>query len=255
MNHKSSSNNADTITAAILVIGDEILSGRTKDANINYIARHLTEIGIILMEVRVIGDHEPTIITALNKLRHQYDYLFTTGGIGPTHDDITAPSVAKAFSTPLILDERAIDMMKKIYTDQDLTDARLRMARIPEGAQLIENSISFAPGFMIENVIVLAGVPAIMQVMLDAVTSKLRVGMKIYSININLDYPESIIAKGLEELQREYLKVSMGSYPFFKDGTIGTQLVLRSTNKTDLKSAEAKLHARLNTLGLVIKSS
>ena len=253
MNHKSSSNKSDTITAAILVIGDEILSGRTKDANINYIARHLTKVGITLMEVRVIGDHEETIISALNELRQQYDYLFTTGGIGPTHDDITAPSVAKAFSTPLILDERAIDMMKQRYTDQDLTDARLRMARIPEGAELIENSISFAPGFMIENVIVLAGVPAIMQVMLDAVTSKLRVGMKIYSINIDLDHPESIIAKDLEELQREYSDVSMGSYPFFNNGILGTQLVLRSTNITELKSAEAKILACLNTLGLKIK--
>jgi len=246
MNNKNSTENPDIITAAILVIGDEILSGRTKDANINYIACHLTEIGIRLTEVRVIGDDGDTIIASLNQLRADYDYVFTTGGIGPTHDDITAPSVAKAFSVPLVIDERALDMMKVRYRDDQLTEARRRMARIPEGAELIENQISFAPGFMIENVIVMAGVPAIMHVMLDAVTPKLRVGKKMYSVTIVYEHPESTIAKDLETLQKQFPEVSMGSYPYFKDGTLGTQLVLRSTNKTQLNSAKSALVIRLN---------
>lgn len=255
MNNNKEPDRTEIVSAAILVIGDEILSGRTKDANSNYIARHLTEIGIRLMQVRVIGDDEEAIIGALNELRANYDYLFTTGGIGPTHDDITAASVAKALSVPLIVDERAIDMMRQRYAEHELTEARLRMARVPEGAQLIANSISFAPGFMIENVIVMAGVPAIMQVMLDAVTPMLRVGKKMHSVTIILDRPESTVARDLQELQQDHPAVCMGSYPFFKDGVLGTQLVLRSTSKTALKSAEKALNDRLIKLGLMTKLS
>jgi len=255
MNSKKIPAKTEIVTAGILVIGDEILSGRTKDVNINYIAKHLTEIGIRLIEARVIGDEEDQIIGALNEMRANYDYLFTTGGIGPTHDDITAPSVAKAFGLALIVDKRAIELMRERFADHQISDTRLRMARVPEGAQLIENSISFAPGFKIENVIVMAGVPAIMQVMLDAVTPMLRVGKKMYSVTIILDRPESIIAQDLKELQDQYLSVSMGSYPFFKSGRLGTQIVLRSTSKTDLNLARNALNDRLITRGLMTKQS
>ena len=246
MNNKTSNETPEIITAAILVIGDEILSGRTKDANVNYMACHFTKIGIRLMEVRVVGDEEAAIIEALDGLRKKFDYVFTTGGIGPTHDDITAPTVAKALDVRLNIDDRAIDMMKLKYSDHELNDVRLRMARIPEGAQLIENTVSFAPGFMIENIIVLAGVPAIMQVMLDAVTPKLRVGKKIYSTTLIHPHPESTVATALEELQEIYKDVSVGSYPFFKDGSLGTQLVLRSVNIDSLNTAKESLSQRLS---------
>jgi len=248
MNKKSSNKRPEIVTAAILIIGDEILSGRTKDSNVNYIACHLTEIGIRLREVRVIGDDEEAIITSLNELRAQHDYVFTTGGIGPTHDDITAQAVANALRVPLIEDARALDMMRQHYSDDKLTAARRRMALVPEGAQLIQNSISFAPGFMIKNVITMAGVPAIMQVMLDDITPKLRVGKLMQSITIVYNQPESTIAAKLEELQCQYTDVSFGSYPFFKDGNVGTQLVLRSTNKSHLNSAKKALNNYLESL-------
>ena len=248
MNKKSSNNTPEIVTAAILIIGDEILSGRTKDSNVNYIACHLTKIGIRLMEVHVIGDDEETIISSLNTLRNRYDYVFTTGGIGPTHDDITAQSVANALHVPLIEDGRALDMMRQHYTDDKLTPARRRMARVPEGAQLIQNSISFAPGFMIKNIITMAGVPAIMQVMLDDITPKLQVGKLMHSTTIVHNQPESTIAAKLEELQHQYADVSLGSYPFFKDGNVGTQLVLRSTNKSHLNSAKEALNNYLDSI-------
>src|SRR6201992_4425753 len=154
---------SEIVTAGILVIGDEILSGRTKDKNIGFIAEYLTNIGISLKEVRVGADEEPEIISALNALRHRYSYVFTTGGIGPTHDDITADSVAKAFGVPIGEDPRAIELLLQRIKPEDLNAARRRMARIPEGASLVQNAVSKAPGFMLDNVIVMAGVPAIMQ--------------------------------------------------------------------------------------------
>lgn len=170
-----------SVTAAILVIGDEILSGRTKDKNIGYIAEYLTNIGIDLREVRVVPDVEEEIVAAVNALRSRYTHLFTTGGIGPTHDDITADCVAKAFGVPIDVDERAVKLLLERIPKADLYEARLRMARIPEGADLIENSVSKAPGFSIGNVHVMAGVPTIMQAMLDAVTPRLKTGKKMLS--------------------------------------------------------------------------
>src|SRR5580658_10725223 len=164
------------VTAALLVIGDEILSGRTKDKNIGYIAEYLTNIGIDLKEVRVVPDEEPEIVTALNALRARYTYVFTTGGIGPTHDDITADAVAKAFGVAIGEDPRALAVMMQRYQPADLTPARRRMARIPEGAELIENPVSKAPGFRIGNVYVLAGVPAVMQAMLDFAVKSMKTG-------------------------------------------------------------------------------
>jgi len=170
---------SESVTAAILVIGDEILSGRTKDKNIGHIAEYVGALGIDLREVRVVPDEEDEIVAALNALRARYTYVFTTGGIGPTHDDITADSVAKALGRTIDVDPRAVALMRERYAEGELNAARLRMARIPEGAELIENPISKAPGFMVENVIVMAGVPSIMQAMLDAVAPRLRTGARM----------------------------------------------------------------------------
>src|SRR5688572_11848690 len=172
---------AEVITAAILVIGDEILSGRTKDKNIGYIAEYLTNIGIDLSEVRVVPDIEEEIVEALNALRRRYTYVFTTGGIGPTHDDITADCVAKAFGVSIDYDPRAVAIMRERFADDELNEARMRMTRIPAGADLVPNKISRAPGFWIGNVIVMAGVPSIMQAMLDEVAPKLQTNIKMLS--------------------------------------------------------------------------
>ncbi len=241
---------ADTeiITAAVLVIGDEILSGRTKDKNIGYIADHLTAIGIQLKEVRVVPDDEAEIVGAVNALRARYTYVFTTGGIGPTHDDITADCIAKAFGVAIDVDPRALAIMKPAYAKRglEMTPARLRMARLPEGSELVQNSISTAPGFKIGNVIVMAGIPNIMQVMLDAVTPQLKTGRKMVSETIELLRPEGEIAEMFGNHQKEFPDVSMGSYPFVRDTKVfGTHLVLRSTSPERLAVALAGLKVKL----------
>jgi len=237
----------DIVTAAVLVIGDEILSGRTKDKNIGYIAEHCTAIGIQVREVRVVPDVEDEIVAAVNGLRARYDYVFTTGGIGPTHDDITADSIAKAFEVGIDVDPRALALLKPYYENRgmELTPGRLRMARIPDGAELIENSLSVAPGFMIGNVITLAGVPNVMQVMLDAITPRLRTGKKMHSMSIDLQVPEGTIADLFGQHQKAYPSVSMGSYPTFRDNRPCTQLVLRSTDPELLTEAVEGLKAKL----------
>jgi molybdenum cofactor synthesis domain-containing protein len=239
------------VTAALLVIGDEILSGRTKDKNIGHIADHLTAIGIQMKEVRIVADEEAEIVAAVNALRSRYDYLFTTGGIGPTHDDITADSVAKAFGVGIDVDERALAPMRAYFQRRgvELTPARMRMARIPFGAELVENSISIAPGFMLGNVIVMAGIPSIMQVMLDAATKFLKTGKKMLSTAMDLHRPEGEIAEMFGALQKRYPDVPMGSYPFQRDGKPGTQLVLRSIDAARLAAAEAELKAELAARG------
>ena len=245
------SSNSDIITAAVLVIGDEILSGRTKDKNIGHIADHLTAIGIQLKEVRVVPDDEGEIVGAVNTLRAKYTYLFTTGGIGPTHDDITADAVAKAFGVGIDVDERALTPMKAYYAQRgvELTPARLRMARLPFGSELVENSVSIAPGFKLDNVIVMAGVPHIMHVMLEAATKFLKTGKKMLSVGIDLHRPEGEIAAMFEAHQKRYPEVPMGSYPFIRDGKPGTQLVLRSTDATLLAQAESELKMQLAARG------
>ena len=243
-----------TVTAAVLVIGDEILSGRTKDQNIGWIADHLTAIGIQLKEVRVVPDEEAEIVGAVNALRARYTYLFTTGGIGPTHDDITADCVAKAFGARIDVDPRALALMKPYYEKRgiELTPARLRMARLPEGSELVENQVSIAPGFKIGNVIVMAGVPKIMQVMLDAVTPMLKTGRQMLSDQIELFRPEGEIADLFGAHQKEFPDVAMGSYPFQRDGRIfGTNLVLRSTDPARLAAAMAGLKAKLAAKGML----
>jgi molybdopterin-biosynthesis enzyme MoeA-like protein len=242
---ESLNTSGEEVTAALLVIGNEILSGRTKDKNIGFVASHCTGIGIRLKEVRVVADGEAAIIGAVNTLRNAYTYVFTTGGIGPTHDDITADCIARAFGVSIDIDPRAVALMRERYAEADLTPVRLRMARIPAGAELIENSVSKAPGFMIGNVIVMAGVPAIMQAMLLEVTPQLKTGAKLLSECIRVNVPESKVAMPLAGCQRAFPSVTMGSYPFCEDGRYGTNLVLTSADAALLAQAKADFIARL----------
>lgn len=236
----------ETITAAVLIIGDEILSGRTRDRNTGTIAAHLDAIGIALREVRVVADDTDDIVAAVDALRHRYTYLFTTGGIGPTHDDLTADSIGAAFGVPVETDPRAVAMMEAAYAARGiaLTPARLRMARIPAGADLIANSVSAAPGFRIGNVFVLAGVPDIMESMLLAATHCLRTGAKINSVSIVVRHAEGEIADLFAAHQRTFPDVSMGSYPSFTADGYRTELVLRGPDAARLEAAREGL-ARL----------
>jgi molybdenum cofactor synthesis domain-containing protein len=235
------------VTAALLVIGDEILSGRTADRNIHYVARHMTRVGIRLKEVRVVPDEEDAIVGAVNELRARYTYLFTTGGIGPTHDDITADAVAKALGVGIGHDERALALLHAFFAKRKLepTPARLRMARIPHGASLIRNAISVAPGFRFGNVIVLAGVPEVMQVMLDDITPQLDTGAVMQSTTIKLNRAEGEVADIFAAHQKTFPDVTMGSYPSFSDGRISTQFVLRSTDSKRLSAATSALELML----------
>jgi molybdenum cofactor synthesis domain-containing protein len=239
----------DAVTAAILVIGDEILSGRTKDKNIGYIAEYLTNIGVDLKEVRVVPDEEAEIVAAVNALRARYTYLFTTGGIGPTHDDITADCVAKAFGVGIDVDERARAMLLERIKPEDLNEARLRMARIPFGAELVANPVSKAPGFRLGNVIVMAGVPSIMQAMLDEVAPTLDTGARMIATTVEAgDLPEGLYAAGLAEIAKAHAGVSIGSYPSFGPSGFRNQIVARAKDGAALAaaaSAVSDLVARL----------
>jgi molybdenum cofactor synthesis domain-containing protein len=237
------------VTAAVLVIGNEILSGRTKDANLNYIATGLTEIGIRLMEARVVPDIEARIVEAVNALRRQYDYVFTTGGIGPTHDDITSESIAKAFGVKWALDPRAEKLLRDHYGDADLTEARLRMAHVPQGASLIDNPVSIAPGFRMENVHVMAGVPAICRAMFDGIKSSLTPGDKVHAKTVGGFIGEGVIAKDLGLLQQRYPALDIGSYPFFRQGRFGASFVIRGTDEAAIAKAAEELRAIIRNLG------
>jgi molybdenum cofactor synthesis domain-containing protein len=225
------------VTAALLVIGEEILSGRTQDANTAHIAAYLTRVGIALREVRVVADDVAEIATAINELRRRYTYLFTTGGIGPTHDDVTTDAIGEAFGVAVAVRDDAVASMREHYSDEDLSPARLRMARIPEGASLIHNAISRAPGYMLENVIVMAGVPRIMQVMLDEVMPRLVKGRPLRAHSIRLDVAEGDLAPPLAALQTAHPNVQIGSYPFFETDRKGTHVVLRAADDAMLQSA------------------
>ena len=236
----------DVVTAAILVIGDEILSGRTKDKNIGYIAEYLTNIGIDLREVRVVPDVEEEIVAAVNALRARYDHVLTTGGIGPTHDDITADAIAKAFGVGIDFDPRAVAILAERYGKADLNEARMRMARLPAGSELIANPVSKAPGFSIGNVHVMAGVPAIMQAMLDGLAARLPTGAKMLSRSVPAGMGEGRIAARLAEVQKRFPDVMIGSYPGF-DPQAGftTTLVLRSRDEARLGEATIAVEAML----------
>jgi molybdenum cofactor synthesis domain-containing protein len=237
------------ITAAILVIGDEILSGRTKDKNIGYIAEYLTAIGVDLREVRVVPDVEEEIVEALNALRHRYTYVFTTGGIGPTHDDITAECVAKAFGVPIDYDPRAVALLKQRFQGPDLNEARMRMTRIPHGAELVTNKVSLAPGFWIGNVIVMAGVPTIMQAMMDEVGPKLKTGKQMLSESVRADAREGDIGTELGEIAKAHPDVTIGSYPFFDDKSgPNTNVVVRSRDPEKLAAAKIAVERMLEAV-------
>jgi molybdenum cofactor synthesis domain-containing protein len=235
----------EIITAAVLVIGDEILSGRTKDKNSGYIAEYLTNIGIDVREVRVVPDVENEIVAALNALRHRYSYVFTTGGIGPTHDDITAESVAKAFGVPIDVDPRARALLLTRIAEKDLNEARLRMARIPAGADLIPNKVSAAPGFRIGNVIVMAGIPSVMQAMLDEVAPTLKTSVRMLSETVRARLREGDIGTPLGEIAKAHPGVMIGSYPFQEDGRPDTNVVLRSRDPVKLAAAKTAVEEML----------
>lgn len=237
-----------SITAALLVIGDEILSGRTKDKNIGTIADFCTDMGIELCEVRVISDETDEIVAALNALRTRFTYVFTTGGIGPTHDDITADAVARAFGVALPVNEEARRILEEQYQTTDVSPARLRMARVPVGATLIKNIVSGAPGFVMGNVHVMAGVPKIMQAMLEAIAPTLETGAKMQSRAVDCGVGESTVSAGLGALQEDYPTIKMGSYPTMGRLPIYTQLVLRSTDEALLDEATEKVRAMVKAI-------
>lgn len=230
-------------TAAMLVIGDEILSGRTRDANMHHLAGQLTEAGITLAEVRVVSDDHDAIVRALNDLRDTWDTVFTSGGIGPTHDDITADAVADAFDAHIDVrdDARALLAAHYARTGAELNAARLRMARIPEGATLIDNPVSIAPGFSIGNVHVMAGVPSVFQAMVATVLPTLTGGEPMLSTSTRIDRGEGDIAGPLGVLAQDYADLSVGSYPFQKDGKFGSNIVIRGQDRARLEEATARL--------------
>ncbi|HVV62826.1 MAG TPA: molybdopterin-binding protein [Pseudolabrys sp.] len=248
----------EIVTAAVLVIGDEILSGRTKDKNIGYIADYLTALGIDLREVRVVPDVEEEIVGALNALRKKFTYVFTTGGIGPTHDDITADCVAKAFGVSIGHHPEAVEILRERMAKigGELNEARLRMARIPEGAKLVYNKVSGAPGFWIGNVITMAGVPAIMQAMLDEVAPKLKTGAKMLSETIRADAKEGDVGTELGQIAKANPDVIIGSYPFF-DEKLGpnTNIVVRSRDPQKLGAAKAAVEGMLVQVKAALQKS
>jgi molybdenum cofactor synthesis domain-containing protein len=240
-----------TWTAALLVIGDEILSGRTQDKNVSQVALWLNEQGIRLAEVRVVPDDIGRIGEALNALRVRYDYLFTTGGIGPTHDDITVDAVAAAFGVPVIVHSEARRILEDYYRERDvaLTEARLRMARTPQGAELIRNPFSGAPGVKMGNVYILAGVPDIAASMLEALTGTLEGGRPMVSVTVGARTPESEVADLLRETEAAHPGVAIGSYPFFKDGRYGSNFVIRSDDGELARLTGEDLVERLRLVG------
>lgn len=242
---------AKTYTAALLIIGNEILSGRTTDTNLPYIAGRLNELGIRLSEVRVVPDIEADIVAAVDALRARNSYVFTTGGIGPTHDDITAECMAKAFGRPLIEHAEARRRLEERYAETgiELNEARLRMARTPEGATLIDNPVSGAPGFQVENVFVMAGVPKIMQAMFESLRDRLVGGAPLLSRSIACQVPEGTLAQGLGEIQGRHAGVDIGSYPSYSSTGFGVAVVLRGTDRAKLDAAAAAVIALIHALG------
>jgi molybdenum cofactor synthesis domain-containing protein len=233
------------VTAAVLVIGDEILSGRTQDTNLNYLARFLGALGIDLAEARVVPDIEAEIVAALNALRSRYTYVFTTGGIGPTHDDITADAVAKAFGVGIDYHPEALALLGARYKPGEFNEMRKRMARTPDGASLIRNSVSTAPGFQIGNVFVMAGVPMIMRAMLEDVEPRLKRGRVVVSQTIGARTAEGRIAAALLRIQYENPGVAIGSYPFYSEDGSGVQLVVRGRDSEAVEAASQAIEAAL----------
>jgi molybdenum cofactor synthesis domain-containing protein len=237
-------------TAALVVIGDEILSGRTQDKNIAQVALWLNLQGIRLVEVRVVADVEDSIVEAVNTLRARNDYLFTTGGIGPTHDDITVDAIAKAFGVPVVFHPKAVEVLEGYYaTRGGATPMRLRMARVPEGASLIENRMSGAPGIRHENVFIMAGVPHITAMMLDALSGTLEGGKPLQSRTVGCWIAESEVAELLRSTEKAHEGCQIGSYPFFRDGKTGANFVIRSTETASIDACAHDLITALAAIG------
>lgn len=235
------------IRAAMLAIGDELLSGRTKDKNIGHMADRLYEAGIDLTEVRIVADEQPAIVKAVKELSESYDYLFTSGGIGPTHDDITADAVSAAFDLPCIYDDKAMALLAAHYKSKDteFTPSRQRMARMPQGAQHIDNPVSVAPGFIIGNVYVMAGVPSVFQAMVENILPTLRTGSRYHSRTIFCPFGEGVIGIPLREVQDAHPDTVIGSYPKFEEGKFSTELVVRARDEEKLDTAAAAIEKML----------
>lgn len=241
---------SDPVRACLIIIGNEILSGRTHDKNLPYLAEELNTLGVRLAETRVIPDIEQTIINTVNECRAAFDYVFTTGGIGPTHDDITSECVAKAFGVPIELNADAQALLKSHYENpEDLNAARLRMAHVPVGAELIDNPISKAPGFRMENLYVMAGVPMIMQAMFQGIKHQLVGGRPMVSRSVGGYIPEGTIAKVLGEIQRDFPNTDIGSYPFLREGKLGTTLVVRGENADEVNQASERIRTTITDQG------
>lgn len=238
------------VTAAMLAIGDELLSGRTKDKNIGHLADMLTAAGIDLKEVRIVPDEEDAIVIAINALRPCFDYVFTSGGIGPTHDDITADAVSRAFEVPCIYDDKAMKLLADNYARRGLefTQSRQRMARMPQGAEHIDNSVSAAPGFQIGNVYVMAGVPSVFQAMLDNVVPGLRAGRKLLSKAMRCPFGEGVIGVPLAAIQKDHPDTIIGSYPKFEEGRFSTELVVRGSDLAKVEAAAWAIESMIEML-------
>jgi molybdopterin-biosynthesis enzyme MoeA-like protein len=228
-------------TACLIIIGNEILSGRTRDKNLAHLGQRLDELGIRLNEARVVADEEAEIIAAVNDCRARFDYVFTSGGIGPTHDDITTASVARAFGVEVCEHPAARQRLVDYYADQELTAARLKMASVPQGATLIDNALSAAPGFQLENVYVLAGIPSVFQAMIDWLADRLDGGQPMLSRSLSTNLREGQLAEGLGQLQTRYADISIGSYPWFEDGRFGVSVVCRGTDAARLDALNSEL--------------
>ena len=239
------------ITAAMLIIGNEVLSGRTQDKNLAFVGNALGEIGIDVKEVRIVPDEQDEIVDAVNALRTKYTYVFTSGGIGPTHDDITADCIAAAFGVSLDMHPLATQLLEAHYEAQgiEFNAARARMARIPDGASLIDNPVSTAPGFCIGNVYVMAGVPEIMRAMIENVLPTLEGGEKLSSVTITAQVPEGSIAEAMEKLQGEHPEVSIGLYPFYGADGAGVSVVARGRNVEALAEVEAAVKQQFADMG------
>jgi len=236
------------ITACTIIIGNEILSGRTQDLNLAYIGRRCDKLGIVLNETRIIPDIESTIVRTVNDCRARFTYVFTTGGIGPTHDDITSAAIARAFGKKIGRCEEAVVALDRYYGPGKQNVARLKMADVPEGSILIENPVSGAPGFQLDNVFVFAGVPVIMQAMFEGIIDRLTGGMPILTDKVATNLGESAMAKELAELQQSYADVSIGSYPYFRQGSFGVNLVLRSRDASRLGQLKDEIKTMISNL-------
>ena len=229
------------MNAIIILIGNEILSGRTQDANVTFLSKWLNELGVRVEEVRVILDNQEVIVNCINEVRKKFKYIFTTGGIGPTHDDITSRSIAKAFNLSYGYNKEAYEILEKYYKPGEFNDGRKKMAKMPDKTSLIYNPSSGAPGFIIENVYCLPGVPSILKAMVGGLENKIKGGKKILSETISVNTVESEIAKPLEDVQNNFSNVEIGSYPFFRSGKVGVSIVMRSTEKKQIKDCTKRI--------------